>query len=157
MVVGGVHPRTNSQSLEGHLKQKLAQSPDYNDFNLEVTDDHNSFVASLSNAKKSHPKGACVDSKTVEDLEGAITILNSDGTAGGAVKPDGDIVAVFKNPSNKTRNAGLDIVLNCIANGGKKLDCYGTALANTYAKTGMEAVARVKYVFGYNDEMDCRF
>lgn len=45
-----------------------------------------------------------VDPQGVKELteHGAQTFLNEDGTAGVAVERDGNIVGVFKNPSNPT-------------------------------------------------------
>ena len=67
-----------------------------------------------------------VDPQGVKELteHGARTFLNADNTAGVAVEQDGNIVGVFKNPSNQTRKAAWDLLLNAIAAGGDHLDCY---------------------------------
>lgn len=102
-----------------------------------------------------NPNGASVDAQSVDDLVGATTISNPEWTAGGAVQPSGNIVAVFKNSNADSRkNAGPDILFHAIALGGDRLDCYGIFLVNTYAKGGMVPVARVAYARGINPEMD---
>lgn len=102
-----------------------------------------------------NPNGASVDPQSVDDLVGATTISNPEWTAGGAVQPSGNIVAVFKNGrADSRKKAGLDILFHAIALGGDRLDCYGRFLVNTYARGGMVPVARVAYARGINPEMD---
>lgn len=102
-----------------------------------------------------NPNGASVDPQSVETLAGALAFANPEWTAGGAVQPSGNIVAVFKNKiRDKRENAGLDILFHAISLGGDRLDCYGIFLVNTYAQGGMVPVARVAYARGINPEMD---
>ena len=65
--------------------------------------------------------------------------------AGVAVKSDGDITAVFKNPNSKSKGAVNDLILTARAHGGTKMDCYGQGLVNKYEKCGYVPVARVKF------------
>ena len=101
-----------------------------------------------------------VDPQSVKELteHGAKTFLNADGTAGVAVESDGNIVGVFKNPSNRTRKAAFDLLLNAIANGGDHLDCYvlqpevsPTNLGGIYAQLGFEPVAYLRFNREYAD------
>lgn len=125
------------------------------DFGLSVTEDHRAFSDALNRMRAENPNGASVDPQSVEELAGALTFANPEWTAGGAVQPSGNIVAVFKNSNADSRkNAGLDILFHAIALGGDRLDCYGRFLVNTYAKGGMVPVARVAYARGINPEMD---
>ena len=125
------------------------------DFGLSVTEDHQAFSDSLNRMRAENPNGASVDPQSVDDLVGATTISNPEWTAGGAVQPSGNIVAVFKNKiRDKRENAGLDILFHAIAVGGDRLDCYGIFLVNTYAQGGMVPVARVAYARGINPDMD---
>lgn len=101
-----------------------------------------------------------VDPQSVEELteHGAKTFLNGDGTAGVAVERDGNIVGVFKNPSNHTRKAAQDLLLNAIAEGGDHLDCYvlqpevsQSNLGDIYAQLGFEPVAYLRFNREYAD------
>lgn len=135
--------------------RKILADNGITDFGLRVNENHQAFSDALALAKTENPNGASVDAKTVEELQGSIVFMDENGTAGGAVKPDGDIVAVFKNSArNKGKNAGVAVTIEAIAHGGKKLDCYGNFLVNQYAKAGMVPVARVEYAYGINPEMD---
>ena len=143
----GIHVLTES-------RERLTQAG-VTDFGLSVTEDHQAFSDALNRMRAENPNGASVDAQSVDDLVGATTISNPEWTAGGAVQPSGNIVAVFKNSNADSRkNAGLDILFHAIALGGDRLDCYGIFLVNTYAKGGMVPVARVAYARGINPEMD---
>jgi hypothetical protein len=71
--------------------------------------------------------------------------LSDDGSAGIAVKPDGDIVSVFKNVNISKAKASSDLLVTALENGGKKLDCYDGFLTKLYMKFGFIPVARVKF------------
>lgn len=143
----GIHVLTES-------RERLTQAG-VADFGLSVTEDHQAFSDALNRMRAENPNGASVDPQSVDDLVGATTISNPEWTAGGAVQPSGNIVAVFKNSKADSRkNAGLDILFHAIAVGGDRLDCYGIFLVNTYAQGGMVPVARVAYARGINPEMD---
>ena len=71
--------------------------------------------------------------------------MTNDGLAGAAVTADGDIEAVFKNPTSQIKRASAPLMLNAIENGGRKLDCYGIGLVNNYNTFGFEPVARVAW------------
>lgn len=160
---GGVLPQTgvDRRGLRRDGIHVLAESRErltqagVTDFGLSVTEDHQAFSDALNRMRAENPNGASVDAQSVDDLVGATTISNPEWTAGGAVQPSGNIVAVFKNSNADSRkNAGLDILFHAIALGGDRLDCYGIFLVNTYAKGGMVPVARVAYARGINPEMD---
>lgn len=74
------------------------------DLGLRETTDYEAFSKALDAARTANRNGAMVDPQGVKELteHGAQTFLNEDGTAGVAVERDGNIVGVFKNPSNPT-------------------------------------------------------
>ena len=160
---GGVLPQTGVDGrtvrrdglyVLSESRKRLTQAG-VTDFGLSVTEDHQAFSDALNRMRAENPNGASVDAQSVDDLVGATTISNPEWTAGGAVQPSGNIVAVFKNgKADKRKKAGLDILFHAIALGGDRLDCYGIYLVNTYARGGMEPVARVAYARGINPEMD---
>lgn len=130
------------------------------DLGLRGTTDYEAFSKALDAARTANRNGAMVDPQSVKELteHGAKTFLNADGTAGVAVESDGNIVGVFKNPSNRTRKAAFDLLLNAIANGGDHLDCYvlqpevsPTNLGGIYAQLGFEPVAYLRFNREYAD------
>lgn len=130
------------------------------DLGLRGTTDYEAFSKALDAARTANRNGAMVDPQSVKELteHGAKTFLNEDGTAGVAVESDGNIVGVFKNPSNRTRKAAFDLLLNAIANGGDHLDCYvlqpevsRSNLGNIYAQLGFEPVAYLRFNREYAD------
>ena len=130
------------------------------DLGLRETTDYEAFSKALDAARTANRNGAMVDPQSVEELteHGAKTFLNADGTAGVAVESDGNIVGVFKNPSNRTRKAAQDLLLNAIANGGDHLDCYvlqpevsQSNLGDIYAQLGFEPVAYLRFNREYAD------
>ncbi len=120
----------------------------------ETTGNPELFSFALESGKSSNENGVMVDSHTADELrnEGAITFLAKDNMSGGAVMPDGNITAVFKNSKSKSRRAGVDIITTALENGGNKLDCYGKNLLSLYASLGFEPVARVKFNAEYAPE-----
>lgn len=130
------------------------------DLGLRETTDYEAFSKALDAARTANRNGAMVDPQSVEELteHGAKTFLNADGTAGVAVERDGNIVGVFKNPSNRTRKAAQDLLLNAIAEGGDHLDCYvlqpevsQSNLGDIYAQLGFEPVAYLRFNREYAD------
>ena len=118
---------------------------------LQEGQDQQRFSDALNAAKASNDHGAYVDAQSVEQLteKGAKLIVSEDGLAGAAVattgKEKGNIFAVFKDAKSTARGASAELLIQAIAEGGNKLDCYAGKLAAMYAKIGMEPVARVAF------------
>lgn len=120
----------------------------------EDTEDGNrSYSEALAAAKASDTRnGWAVTQKSPEELAGMKKRLSADGTVGYAVTQDGDLEAVFKNRSNKTRNVMRDVLPQAIADGATKGDCYGDRLMNIYEAAGAIPVARVTFNDVYANE-----
>ena len=114
------------------------------------------FVDALAAAKAASPNGPMVSAKTLEEVTapGTVPFMTKDGLAGAMVTADGDIEAVFKHPDSKAKQAMTPLLLTAVHNGGRKLDCYGDALANMYMRHGFVPVGRMDYVHGYDAKMD---
>lgn len=164
--VVSVAGRDRSGDLAVHAGQlteavrRRATERDVPNLDLRETTDYETFSKALDAARTANRNGAMVDPQSVKELteHGAKTFLNADGTAGVAVESDGNIVGVFKNPSNHTRKAAFDLLLNAIANGGDHLDCYvlqpevsPTNLGGIYAQLGFEPVAYLRFNREYAD------
>lgn len=150
-----VHDRELTEAV-----RRRATDRDVPDLGLRETADYEAFSKALDAARTANRNGAMVDPQSVEELteHGAKTFLNEDGTAGVAVERDGNIVDVFKNPSNRTRKAAQDLLLNAIAEGGDHLDCYvlqpevsQSNLGDIYAQLGFEPVAYLRFNREYAD------
>ena len=121
------------------------------DLHLQEGQDQQRFSDALNAAKASNDHGAYVDAQSVEQMteKGAKLIVSEDGLAGAAVattgKEKGNIFAVFKDAKSTARGASAELLIQAIAEGGNKLDCYAGKLAAMYAKIGMEPVARVAF------------
>lgn len=124
------------------------------DLGLSETTDYDAYSQALDAARTANRNGAMVDPQSVEGLteSGARTFLNGDGTAGVAVENDGNIVGVFKHPSNQTSRSAADLLLNALANGGNHLDCYvlqpevsDSNLGRIYSQLGFEPVAYLRF------------
>lgn len=150
-----VHGRELTEAV-----RRRAAERDVPNLGLRETTDYQTYSEALDAARTANRNGAMVDPQSVEELteHGAKTFLNGDGTAGVAVERDGNIVGVFKNPSNRTRKAAQDLLLNAIAEGGDHLDCYvlqpevsPTNLGDIYAQLGFEPVAYLRFNREYAD------
>lgn len=109
--------------------------------------DSTAFSSALAAARAADGQnGWAVTLKTPEELAGDKIILARNQASGLAVAPDGDIVAVFNNKkAGGPKGATKVLIPTAIANGGKKLDCYGDTLVDIYSKFGFEPVARVAF------------
>lgn len=107
------------------------------------------FADAIARTAQDHPRGAAVEVKPVEfytDPENRL-YLSEDGLAGAAVKPDGDLVSVFKHPTSK---ALMKDILSDATQRAIKLDAFDidSFLPQLYANFGFRPVARV----AFNDE-----
>lgn len=150
-----VHGRELTEAV-----RRRATERDVPNLGLRETTDYQTYSEALDAARTANRNGAMVDPQSTEELteHGARTFLNTDNTAGVAVEQDGNIVGVFKNPSNRTRHAAQDLLLNAIAAGGDHLDCYvlqpevsPTNLGDIYAQLGFEPVAYLRFNREYAD------
>lgn len=167
-VGGGEYLPTNRLLVADYLtkQRSVFDDSDLNNNTIKLTQFYDSdsspetFSKALATAKANHPEGASVDGRDSYNISeiirnGGKTRLVSDGTAGYAVEGDGNLTAVFKdNLNNKTPRMGGVIALSSVKDGAIKGDCFGMFLVNTYSRAGFEPVARMKYGYGYNSEMD---
>ena len=119
------------------------------------------FSDALMSAKANNSNGAAVDSHDANDIQriidnGGNVFLLDDGTMGFAVEGDGNLTAVFKDERNTTKGMASKAALASIKNGATKGDCFGRKLVNMYSMGGYEPVGRMKYGYGFNDEMDAQ-
>jgi hypothetical protein len=104
------------------------------------------YNADMTSAMAGHRFGAQVEIKSPEELADARLFRTDDGS-GFAIKPDGDIVAVFAG-QNAARGSGYSMLQAAVAAGGRKLDAFDTYLPKIYETAGFRPVARLPW----NDE-----
>lgn len=138
-------------ATEADVRERMNDSG-ITDLKLQDTIRKGKFDEAIQAAKAANKNGACVDTHPMKELRTYKTFLARDGMAGVAVKPDGDITAVFKNSNSKAKGAVNDLIITARANGGTKMDCYGQFLVNAYERCGYVPVARVPFNADYVDD-----
>ena len=104
------------------------------------------FAGAITEAARLHKKGAAVEVKSPEfysDPENHL-YFSEDGLAGAVVKPDGDLVSVFKHPDS---TAKMRDILTDASQEATKLDGFDIDefLPNYYSRFGFRPVARVTF------------
>jgi hypothetical protein len=105
-----------------------------------------SYNADMTRAMAGNPAGAQVEIKSAEDLSG-YNLFRTEAGSGFAIKPDGDIVAVFASPNEPPRGS-YAMLQAAVQAGGTKLDAFDTFLPKIYENVGFRPVARLPW----NDE-----
>lgn len=131
------------------LTQRLYQEsnislPKINEVSAVETAD--TFNADMTNAMSAHRYGAQVEIKSAEELSNA-RLFRTENGSGFAIKPDGDIVAVFQS-ADETGSVGYSMIQAAVEAGGRKLDAFDTFLPGIYETAGFKPVARLPW----NDE-----
>lgn len=136
-------------SLRNVVDENLSRRMDeagINNFGLRDTSGQTEeFSRQLAEAKANNANGRMVDAKTPDELANSRLFSDDARTVGVAVEPNGNIVAVHKNPSNTQKGAVDDMLITARANGGDRLDCYGRGLVRKYEQDGFVPVARVEW------------
>lgn len=101
------------------------------------------YAQRMQSAMVNHEFGAQVELKTADELS-QFKLYQTDDDAGFALKPDGDIVAVYSGAS-EPRNGLFSVLQAAIDQGGRKLDAFNTMLPKVYQTVGFKPVARVKW------------
>jgi len=136
----------NLRNVVDERTSRLMDDAGLNNFDLrDTSNNREGFSSQLAEAKAANPNGRMVSNQSPEDLTDARIFTDPTGTAGVAIKPDGDIVGVHKHPKNGMGKAVDDLLITARANGGDRLDCYGAGLVNKYERDGFIPVAQVEW------------
>lgn len=138
-------------SVHGSVKTQMNEQGISN-ASLQRTTDAKAFDGAIKDAISSRPVGACVDAHPLDELKDFKLFLSENKMSGVAVKPDGDITAVFKNAGFKQGGVVNDLIITARENGGVKMDCYGQYLVNSYERCGYVPVARIPFNPNYVDD-----
>lgn len=97
----------------------------------------------MTAAMAAHPYGAQVEIKSPKELS-ELRLFRTENMGGFAIKPDGDVVAVFTGEA-EPRKGIYAIMQAAIAQGGRKLDVFNTMLPNIYQTVGFKPVSRIPW------------
>tara|TARA_R110000803_G_scaffold61464_2_gene121335 strand:- start:2383 stop:5328 length:2946 start_codon:yes stop_codon:yes gene_type:complete len=101
------------------------------------------FRQKLLEGKDQSKYGASVEAYSQGDYEGLRLFISEDGSAGYALKPDGDIVSAFSTGENT--GVAPHMIMHALEQGGTKLDAFDTVLPDLYAQLGFRESARLKF------------
>lgn len=108
--------------------------------------DPNVFHSAISAAQKNNTHGAYVHVyEPAEYAQHAKNFTFDNGKMGVSVKPDGDIVSAFKDPSSTVNSGVSQLMITALEHGGTKLDNFDGRLSTMYAQHGFVPVSRVKF------------
>ena len=140
--VSGLASGSVRYSLPGEYREALREwgisSPDL----IEVADP-GEFYAAISRGKAASQHGAAVYLYPRDEYQGMRLFLTDDGSAGYALKPDGDIVSAFSDGTHK--GIGPHLIFHAIEEGGTKLDAFDTVLPELYSSMGFQEAARLRW------------
>lgn len=125
-------------AYKGELEKIGVSTPDI--VELDPQTGTKEFLESINKAKSENKYGASVYVYPEEDYKGMRLFLTDDGTAGYAIKPDGDIVSAFS--TGKNPGVAPHLLLNAIEQGGNKLDAFDTVLPDLYSRMGFRETGR---------------
>lgn len=124
--------------------------PDRRKNRMEVQQvDPLTFRAAYDQARAGDRGHALTDYTDAERSEMTL-LLNADKTAGAAIKPDGDIVNVFRLPG-APKGAGAAMVREALKRGGYKLDATGSGLRKFYEGLGFKTYRTEKWDPAYGE------
>ena len=154
----GLYQKANGRVLQGfHLKFKLTEEGkrQFSQAGFGYSEELDlrgaqSYYASISRAKSSHPFGAFVELKETSSYrKNRVSFTTDRGKLGASVSQDGDIVSVFKHPSSTLRGGITQVLTTALSLGGNKLDSFDGHLTKLYSQHGFIPVARTKFYKKY--------
>lgn len=110
---------------------------------VDSAGDATSYNADMISAMAKNPFSAQVEIKSPEDLASS-RLFRTESGSGFAVKPDGDVVAVFASPS-EPKGGAYAMLQAAVQAGGRKLDAFDTYLPDIYERVGFRPVARLPW------------
>ena len=112
-------------------------------FEVDAQSNAESYNLDMQSALADNPTAPQVEIKSPEDLAG-MNLLRTEAGSGVAIKPDGDIVAVFASP-NEPRKGSYAMLQAAVQAGGTKLDAFDTYLPGIYESVGFRPVAKIPW------------
>ena len=146
------HTRLSSMQVDARLRAAGIPANGQSIRQVSATEFHRAIVAGKANYPKE--KGWMVDVHSISQYRNYRCYLTADGKSGVAIHTGrgktqqerahkGDVVSLFA--AEKGTNAMGKLIPFAVANGGRKLDCYGDGLQDRYARYGARATGRVLF------------
>ena len=140
--VEGVSRYTFPEEYQGATTEVGVETPDL--IEIKPTDEGAQlFREKILAGKEASKYGASVEAYDADTYKDMRLFLTDDGSAGYALKPDGDIVSAFS--TGQHIGVGPHLIMHGIEQGGKKLDAFDTVLPNMYATMGMRETSRLAF------------
>ena len=132
------------RDLNAKLDKELTEAgiPHYSEPIYRVSP--KTFLKAVRKAKQAAGKDMWkVSLQSFDEYKGKACYLSRDGKVGMCITKDGDVESLFNGGSKGGATGSL--IPFAVAHGGKKLDCYGPRLPNTYSHFGAVATGKVKF------------
>ena len=113
---------------------------------VEAAENAISYNQAMTNSLAGDPTAPQVEIKSAEDLA-QMRLFQTPSGSGFAIKPDGDIVAVYAS-SEEPRKGAYAMLEAAVEAGGRKLDAFDTYLPKIYETVGFRPVSKI----AWNDE-----
>tara|TARA_R100000655_G_scaffold4403_6_gene14161 strand:+ start:2530 stop:10983 length:8454 start_codon:yes stop_codon:yes gene_type:complete len=136
-----IYDFSNNRTASNALK--VAGATPINFMELK-SEDAKAFSDAMTTAEN-NSKSSAVYRYSIPEYEKMRMFLSVDGSVGFALKPDGDMVSLFKDASSDIKNASVSSLLLGVEQGGRKLDAFDTVLPDLYSMNGFKVVSRLKW------------
>ena len=130
------------EGYAGSLDELKRASPDL----IEIAPDSTGaeyFSQKITSAKDANKYGASVYVYPENEYQQMRLFVTEDGSAGYALKPDGDVVSAFS--AGKHKGVAQNILLHAVEQGGTKLDAFDTVLPDLYSTMGFRESGRLPW------------
>ena len=130
------------EGYAGSLDELKRASPDL----IEIAPDSTGaryFSQQITSAKDANKYGASVYVYPENEYQQMRLFVTEDGSAGYALKPDGDVVSAFS--AGKHKGVAQNILLHAVEQGGTKLDAFDTVLPDLYSTMGFRESGRLPW------------
>ena len=141
--VTGVTRYRMPEGYTGSLEKLGRAAPDL----IEIAPDADGakyFSDQITSAKKANKFGASVYVYPQKEYKDMRLFITDDGSAGYALKPNGDVVSAFSSGTHK--GVAQNILLHAVEQGGVKLDAFDTVLPDLYSTMGFRESGRIPWL-----------
>jgi hypothetical protein len=141
--VTGVTRYRMPEGYAGSLEKLGRAAPDL----IEIAPDADGakyFSDQITSAKKANKFGASVYVYPQKEYKDMRLFITDDGSAGYALKPNGDVVSAFSSGTHK--GVAQNILLHAVEQGGVKLDAFDTVLPDLYSTMGFRESGRIPWL-----------
>ena len=141
--VTGVTRYRMPEGYTGSLEKLGRAAPDL----IEIAPDADGakyFSDQITSSKEANKFGASVYVYPQKEYKDMRLFITDDGSAGYALKPNGDVVSAFSSGTHK--GVAQNILLHAVEQGGVKLDAFDTVLPDLYSTMGFRESGRIPWL-----------